>query len=189
MITLRTNAPLWLSWALLAAVLSGCASFRGPVSTNNPLLVRANNQELVWERSVDVLHRNLFEIQSENRLDGLIETKYKTAAGLLEPWHPDSPGMHGRLEATLQSLRRKAYITVIPADGGFLVGVEAYKELEDVAGASNSVGAATFLENNARKRDLEAVVGQAAPSGWIPKGRDIELERLLLNDLNVAFNR
>ena len=56
--------------------------------------------------------------------------------------------------------RRKAFVSVTPAEGGFLVNVEAYKELEDVAGVANSAGAATFLDNNARARDLEAVVGQ-----------------------------
>lgn len=177
-------------WMVLAAVaLPGCAAMRPDTVPSNPLFVRTAQHELVWERSVDVLHQNLFEIENENRLDGMIETKYKTAAGLLEPWHPDSPGLDNRLEATLQSLRRKAFIAITPAEGGYLVSVEAYKELEDVAGAANSAGAATFLDNNARKRDLETLMGQATPSGWIPKGRDVELERLLLEDLYAAFNK
>ncbi len=170
-------------------LLPGCAAFRGPAPAGNPLFVQVGNQELVWERSVDALHKNLFEIQRENRLDGVIETKYKTGASLLEPWHPDSPTLRSRLEGTLQSIRRKAFVTVTPADGGYLIGVEAYKELEDVASAANSAGAATFLDNNALQRDLQAVVGQASPSGWIPKGRDQELEQLLLDSLSREFRR
>lgn len=112
-----------------------------------------------------------------------------TGSGLLEPWHPDPGSFRGRVEGTLQSIRRKAFVTVTPAEGGYLIGVEAYKELEDVAAAANSAGAATFLENNAQKRDLVSVVGQAAPSGWIPKGRDADLERMLLNDLHAAFSQ
>lgn len=166
----------------------GCATFRGQTPASNPLFVQTNNHELVWERSVDVLHQNLFEVQRENRLDGVIETKYKPGASLIEVWHPDSPSLHSRLESTLQSIRRKAYVTVTPADGGYLVNVEAYKEIEDVAGASNSAGAATFLDNNAFERDLSAVVGQSAPSGWVAKGRDPELEQLLLDSLAREFN-
>lgn len=181
------SACLWL--ALCAGLASGCATFRGAPAPSNPIFVRANNHEMVWERSVDVLHQNTFEIARENRLDGLIETNYKTGAGVLEPWHSDSATFRGRVEATLQSIRRKAFVTVVPAEGGYLVGVEAYKELEDVAGAANSAGSATFLDNNARKRDLESLLGQASPSGWIPRGRDPDLERLLLSDLNQAFNR
>ena len=34
-----------------------------------------------------------FEIARENKLDGVIETQYKTGAGILEPWHPDTVGL------------------------------------------------------------------------------------------------
>ncbi|OYW19360.1 MAG: hypothetical protein B7Z55_09015 [Planctomycetales bacterium 12-60-4] len=153
------------------------------------MLVRANDAEIVWERTVDVVHAYLFEIERENRLDGIIETKYKTGASLLEPWHPDSVGYESRLESTLQSIRRKAFISVTPVDGGFLVGVEALKELEDVPRAANSPGAATFLDNNPLQRDLNVVVGQATPSGWIPRGRDPQLEQSLLRSITEAFSR
>jgi len=179
----------WLCLVAVAAGCAGCSTLRSPAVASNPIFVPVSDQELAWERSVDVLHENLFVIERENRLDGMIETKYKTGSGLLEPWHPDPGSFRGRVEGTLQSIRRKAFVTVTPAEGGYLIGVEAYKELEDVAAAANSAGAATFLENNAQKRDLVAVVGQAAPSGWIPKGRDADLERMLLNDLYAAFSR
>lgn len=179
----------FLGIVLLTVAASGCALHRSTAATSNPLFVRSDQHELVWERSVDVVHQNLFEIENENRLDGMIETKYKTGSGLLEPWHPDSPGLENRLEATLQSLRRKAFISITPAEGGYLVGVEAYKELEDVAGAANSAGSATFLDNNARPPAMEPLLGQSTPSGWIPKGRDLELEQLLLEDLHAAFNK
>lgn len=172
-----------------ALLLTGCAGLRPVTSASNPIFVRASSHDLVWERSADVLHGNLFEIERENRLDGMIESKYKTGASFLEPWHPDSVGWYSRLEGTFQSIRRKAVITVTPAEGGFLVGVEAYKEIEDVAAAANSAGAATFLDNNSRKRDLDSLVGQAAPSGWIAKGRDLPLEQKLMSDLNAAFSR
>ena len=56
----------------------------------NPVFVRANNSEEAWERTVDVVHDYLFEIERENKLGGVIETRYKTGASLMEPWHPDS---------------------------------------------------------------------------------------------------
>ena len=106
---------------------------------------------------------------------------------MLEPWHGDTVGTENRLESTLQSIRRKAYITVTPVQGGFLIGVEAHKELEDVAKAANLQGAATFLDDNILARDLNAVVGQATPSGWISKGRDEALEQSMLKSLNRKF--
>ena len=59
--------------------------------------------------------------------------------------------------------------------------------LEDVAKAANLQGAATFLDDNILARDLNAVVGQATPSGWISKGRDEALEQSMLKSINRAF--
>ena len=70
-----------------------------------------------------------------------------------------------------------------------MVGVEAHKELEDVARAANSPGAATFLDNSPLQRDLNPVVGQATPSGWIPKGRDLAFEQSMLLAINRAFGQ
>ena len=174
--------------AILFAAMNGCATIqsnRTPAS--NPVFVRSNNPEEAWERTVDVVHDYLFEIERENKLGGVLETRYKTGASVLEPWHGDSVGLDNRLESTLQSIRRKAYVSVTPVQGGYLVGVEAHKELEDVAKAANLQGAATFLDDGILQRDLNAVVGQATPSGWVSKGRDEALEQSMLKSISRAF--
>ena len=174
--------------AMLFAATNGCATIQNyGVPVSNPLFIRANNHDEAWERTVDVVHDYLFEIERENKLGGVLETRYKTGASLMEPWHADSVGTDNRLESTLQSIRRKAYVSVTPVDGGYLVGVEAHKELEDVAKAANLQGAATFLDDNILQRDLNAVVGQATPSGWIAKGRDEALEQSMLKSIHRAF--
>jgi hypothetical protein len=129
-----------------------------------------------------------FPIAVENKSDGVIETEYKTGSGLLEPWHHDSAGMENRLESTLQSIRRRVLVTVTPAPGGHMLGVEVYRELEDLQGlAANSAGGATFQETTPLRRDLNLVVGQTAPSGWIPQGRDPELEHRVLQDIQRSL--
>jgi len=179
-----------LAVALVAVLLSGCATMpgSGPV-VSNPVFVRANNSEEAWERTVDVVHDYLFEIERENKLGGILETRYKTGANFLEPWHRDSVGAANRAESSLQSIRRKAFLSVTPVEGGFMVGVEAHKELEDVARAANSPGAATFRDNTPLQRDLNPVIGQASPSGWIPKGRDMALEQAMLLSINRSFGQ
>ncbi|WP_010587012.1 hypothetical protein [Schlesneria paludicola] len=169
---------------------TGCVSMDayGP-QVSNPVFVRANNPEEAWERTVDVVHDYLFEIERENKLGGVIETRYKTGASMLEPWHPDSVGSANRWQSTLQSIRRKAYIHFTPAPGGYMVGVEAIKELEDVPRAANFEGGATFLDNSALQRDLNPVVGQATPSGWINQGRDPSLEQAMLRTINRRFGQ
>jgi hypothetical protein len=173
---------------------SGCA---GPPRTGataarvgNPLFVAGNNDEAVWERIVDVIHDYRFEIARENKLDGIIETRYKVGSGVLEPWHADSVGAENRWESSLQSIRRRVFVTITPVEGGFLVGTEAFKELEDVQGpVANSVGGATFLIDQPLQRDLNLVTGQSRPSGWIPVGRDVALERALVADLQYVLTQ
>jgi hypothetical protein len=189
MLRLREQ-PARLLMLLLLTTTGGCASLPSrQVAVSNPIFVRANNHEEAWERTVDVVHDYLFEIERENKLGGVLETRYKTGANVLEPWHGDSVGARNRAESTLQSIRSKAFLSVTPVEGGFMVGVEAHKELEDVVAAANAIGPATFLDNSPLQRDLNPVVGQAAPSGWISKGRDADLEQSMLNSISRAFGQ
>jgi hypothetical protein len=171
---------------------SGCAMHR-QVTGGNPIFVPTNNEEFVWERTVDTVHE-YFDIARENRIagsqPGVIETKYKTGAGVLEPWHGDSHGLESRLESTLQSIRRRAYVNVTPTEGGYLVGFEVFKEIEDVPGvANNTAGGATFQQGNPLRRDLDLVVGQTAPSGWLVLGRDEVLETEMSRRLQTLLSR
>jgi hypothetical protein len=168
---------------LLLALSSGCASSR-PMIVSNPVFIPANSQHSAWERTVDVLHDFHFPIARENRLDGVIETDYRVGSNVLEPWHGDSVGSFNRLESTLQSIRRKVRVDLTPVEGGYLVGVEAFKEQEDLLGvAENTAGAATFRKNTPLERDLNVVVGQSSPSGWYSLGRDADLEQAILAEM------
>lgn len=177
------------AWGLLVILgLGGCAGLEPrAASVSGPVLVRAQHDEAAWERCVDVLHSYLFEIERENKFDGVIETKYKTGAGLLEPWHADSADLPNRLESTLQSIRRKVLLRISRNGDSYAVQVEAYKEIEDVAKTANSPGPATFLDNNALRKDMAPVIGQSTPSGWVSLGRDSALEQSLSQALQVAF--
>jgi len=179
---------MFRSVSLMATILAlaGCRQHAPPtvMAPSEPILVQAGNQEMLWERVIDMLHAYHFEIAREDRRDGVIETQYKTGASLQEPWHPDAVGIENRLEGTLQSIRRRVVVRLNPVDGGYLVSVEAFKELEDLGGlAANSAGGATFRENTPLRRNLDMVVGQSAPSGWIAIGRDRMLEHDMMRRL------
>jgi len=174
----------------ISLALTGCAS--PPISTvpPAPIYVPAANQEVLWERVVDVLHEYHFEIAREDRQDGLIETQYRIGASLQEPWHHDAVGWENRLEGTLQSIRRRVIVHLTPDESGYLVSIEAFKELEDLDGlAANSAGGATFQEATPLQRNLNLDVGQSAPSGWIPVGRDPRLEHDMTGRLRQALSR
>lgn len=171
---------------------TGCqmAQF-GPVAAtpvSNPIAVRSQNPEDLWERTIDVLHGFQFQVEREDRLTGVIETDYTVGSGCLEPWRHDSIGHVNRLESTLQSIRRRVRVRLSHGNGAYVVSVEAFKEKEDLPGlAANSPGGATFQEDSPLQRDLNPVVGQTTASGWILLGRDFALEQAILSNLQAAY--
>ena len=178
---------------MLCILCTGCASggFQAaPETASNPIQISGTNQDVVWERVVDIIHNYKFPIARENKLDGRIETEYKVGANLLEPWHGDSVGFDNRMESSLQSIRRRVFVSVTPVEGGYLLGVEAFKEIEDVhTPTSSAPGGATFQQELSLRRDLNLVQERSNPPGWIPLGRDPALEQDMLESLQVAFSQ
>jgi hypothetical protein len=188
-------------WAALT--LAGCrafvpasytppeVSFVPPPPQTNPTLIASMDRDFVWDQIVDVVD-DYFRIQKEERVrlvgdlltEGRLDTYPRGAATLLEPWSKDSATPYDRLEATLQSQRKRALVRVIPDQAGFLVEVQVFKELEDVA--SPDTGAVSLANPQALRNDnsLQRVtnpVGGAQPTlGWIGLGRDPALEQVIL---------
>jgi hypothetical protein len=147
----------------------------------NPLLVPSGDFETVWNRTVAVVDK-YFDIASENRVSRTIVTQPKIGATLLEPWSGDSVTFEDRFESTLQTMRRFAIIKVDPAPtGGFLVKVEVRKELEDLVKPDRqAAGRAVFNNDFPVNRTREIVGPVPVPIGWIPRGRDPNLEQAIL---------
>jgi hypothetical protein len=185
----RPHSAIVLVAALVLCGLSGCVGPQisaTPQCLPNPVFVPASDYSVVWENAVDVMHSLQLPIERESKLDGIIETDYKVGAGLLEPWHQDAVSMTDRLEGSFQSIRRRAVMSITPTQGGFLVGVEVIKELENPGKLIiNSPGHSTFQENTPLQRDLNVVIGPSTPDGWIQQGRDPGLEQSILARLQT----
>ena len=185
----RPHSATVLVAVLALCGLSGCVGPQisaMPETIQNPVFVPASDYNIVWENAVDVMHSLQLPIQRESKLDGIIETDYKVGSGLLEPWHKDAVTMADRLEGSFQSIRRRAAMSITPAQGGFLVGVEVVKELEHPDKLIiNSPGHSTFQENTPLQRDLNVVIGPSTPDGWIHQGRDPGLEQSILARLQA----
>lgn len=167
--------------ALTAAGSTGCATINPPPALPNPLMVPSTDFETVWMACITSID-DYFDIASENRLQRKIITEPKVAATLFEPWSGDSIGFDQRLEATLQTMRRHAVITVNPtATGAYAVKVEVNKELEDMIRPERANNGRAVFDNQFpvnRARDLVGPV--PLPNGYIPRGRDTKLERAIL---------
>jgi hypothetical protein len=180
------------------ALLSGCAS--GPfldnpalflptaptASVENPVFVPLGGFSYgqVFERAIDVV-AEYFEIAEYNRYDGRIETFPRIAPGLERFWKPGSPDFDQRLYATLQTVRHRATVLIQPAqNGGFFIQVTVYKELEDLARPIRAwAGAAIFRGEQSIERQFEVIDETHFEGNWIPIGRDVLLEQVILQKL------
>ncbi len=162
----------------------------------NPLHVTANDQEFFWNQLVDTVD-DYFRIVSERRAEfsaglpteGLIETDYLPGATVLEPWRWDSASDYELAFATLQSIRRRARVQVVPTGAGYGVNVEVFQELEDVDRPAQGVpGSWTPRYDGAfvRNRGQRITEGplSARSLGWIPVGRNVALEQEILRQLH-----
>jgi hypothetical protein len=191
---------LWAAGAATAALfLAGCAT--GPL-VENPLLIRARDftsQEnplyipqgptpssyaQVFEKTIDIID-DFFEIAYASRYEGRIETFPATAPGLEQPWKPGSPDFAQRLLATLQSIRHRAVVTISTADdGGYFIDVKVFKELEDLPSPFRyTAGTASFRMNSTVERQFDVIDPTIYDYNWIPIGRDLKLEQVLLSKL------
>lgn len=187
--------------ALLATGLAGCASgpsswalpnfaeiFTPAPAIPNPLPVPNGDFDVVWNKTVAQVNRH-FPIASENRLARTIRSDSLMTGTLIEPWTGDAVTFRDRLEASLQTIRKFAVVHLEPAPaGGYLVKVEVYKELEDLTKpASQPAGRAAYYNDFPVNRTREVVGTIQTPLGWIPKGRDFNLEQKILAEIRDAL--
>lgn len=184
----------WLvSLGMLMAV-AGCATKQcpPPLGYENPIHLPPGSPDCIWEEVVDVVD-DYFEIDREQRprqlggvaTVGRIDTFPAVGSTIFEPWKGDSATAYDRVHCTLQSMRRRAVLQVIPTeDGGALVDVVVYKELEDLPQPEGApTASATFRFDTGLLRYNEPVGGQAVPAGWIAQGRDAALEQKIIGQL------
>ncbi len=190
-----------------AAGVMGCAAvppLENPVlvrpvgaDAENPLVAlpggppTPEGYAFVYSRVLDAVD-DYFDTIPGDRYAGQIETQPKVAAGFEQPFKAGTPDPRERLIATIQSIRHRAVVRIAPGErGGYRVSVEVYKDLEDVFQPAQATrGPAAFREAPTLDRRVE-VVGPAAPldKKWIPIGRDVAFEQVLLRKIQVAICR
>ncbi len=177
---------------LLVAV-AGCATSPPPVALlhPNPMFIPAVDREFVWQQVVDVVD-DYFKIEREDRVhlvgdletEGRIDTYPVMGATVLEPWRGDSASVYDRLESSLQTIRRRALVRVVPESGGYLIDLAVFKEVEDLRRPDRTTAsAAVFRTDSSLQRFSEPVGSQPASAGWIPLGRDVTLEQRMLRKI------
>jgi len=158
----------------------------------NPMYVPLSDREVLWNELINTVD-DYFRIQREERVrlvggvltEGTVETYPQPGATVLEPWRRDSTPGFERQFATLQSIRRRAVVHVRPqTDGGYLVDVAVYKELEDLSQPEHStVSVEAPRHDSGPTRVTRELHFGPTTLGWIPLGRDTALEQRILTQL------
>ncbi|WP_146574446.1 hypothetical protein [Botrimarina hoheduenensis] len=158
----------------------------------NPIYVRTNGGDAAWEAIADVV-TDYFPLRTERRVrqvagiveEGQLETQWQSAATILEPWKRDTVGAFNRWQSTLQTLRRRAVVRVIPAASGYEIGVRVDKQLEDLPRPElATAGAASLRNDSSLPTDrLNPVDRVRSSERWIDIGRDEPLEQRMLRDI------
>ncbi len=161
------------------------------VAYDNPVFIPVADHHRAWETVVDVID-DYFRIRREEPVravgDVVIEGNITTAAEIsptiFEPWRHDTADPEQRIENTLQTMRRRATVRVIPAQGGHWVEVAVYKELENLVRPEHATaGAATFRYDDSLGGIENPRLGGPGTAGWIAKGRDAAMEQHIIAHL------
>jgi hypothetical protein len=197
--------------AVIAAVLGGCACQsmwtdapecpppEGPPAGTmaagyaNPVFVPIADPQCAWETVVGVVgayfrieHEEPIRLIGSEPIAGTITSLPEVSPTIFEPWRHDTVDPEQRIENTLQSMRRRAVVQVIPvrSQGGCMVNVQVFKELEDVVRPEHATsGAATLRYDSSLTRVENPVTGGQITQGWIARGRDAPMEQYIIGDL------
>jgi hypothetical protein len=161
------------------------------------VLVPVVNRDWAWEQIVDVVD-DYFRIERERQVqivgdvvtEGRIDSFPQIGATIPELHRKDSVGRYNRWESTLQTIRRRAAVRVIPDANGWLVDIDVQKELEDLPRPElATAGAAQFRHDNSLPSpEFEGVSRTQLASRWILLGRDPALEQRMLAEIQARLS-
>ncbi|WP_419194132.1 hypothetical protein [Novipirellula herctigrandis] len=163
----------------------------------NPLELPPAPDGFVWSQVVDAVD-DYFRIAREQPvqnsdgmiLDGRLETAYKVGSSWAQPWNKDSTPGFERLQSSLQSIRRRAIVTLRPQGAGYVIEVVVQKDLEDTDRTQFATETSvSHRHDGTLVREQDRVDDSPQTLGWIPLGRDASLEQAILADIFGRITR
>lgn len=188
----------------MVCVVTGCRMFSYDPSPNlmgqnpvqNPMIIPMMDRWLVMEQVSDEVD-NYFKIYREERIrvlegimsEGWIETHPEIGGSIAEPWKKSSMPGFARLHATLQTVRRFAKVRVIPSGNSYQIDVKVFQELEDLKQPVGATARGQLRFDNSIDRNQNDPWVKKQAEGWIPMGRDVALEQLILRNIQNRLSQ
>lgn len=188
------NHGRFLCAALLSVGLLGCVGQRPlpraevlpepmAIACENPLFLAQGPEgyPVVFNR-VHAAVNAYFPIARSNIYAGTIESEPVITAGFWDCIRYDRYSFDQLLESAAQTIRRRVLVTITPAEsGGYFVELQVLKELEDLPSPRHAAaGKSVFRYEAPTERVSDVVDFPNVTRGWIPLGRDPEMEQLIL---------
>lgn len=184
--------------AAAAVALSGCEVDFEPATRPAGLTEAQANFETVWDAGRYVLRKYHFDLDRQDRREGLITTLPMTGMHFFELWRKDAPRPQDFGESTLQTIYRTAEVKVRPTSPGagtFTAQVEVRLMRSDRPTpqiTSTSDAYSLFaIAGNKRKQDRLLLGEQRRrdeAADLVPLGNDRALEAKLTAEIAAAVS-
>ncbi len=101
----------------LAAMFAGCQPQHVKPFDPGPTTAAEQNFEALWQSARSVLKRRGFELDRQDRRDGVITTYAATSGQFFEFWRKDAATIFSQRENTLQKIMRAAKVSLHRVEG------------------------------------------------------------------------
>jgi hypothetical protein len=165
------------------AALSGCTGGYGSQAATEPLRIPNTEGSKAFDAALAVLGRMHFTIDKADPNTGLIRTHPLPAAQFFELWRSDNVTVSDQLEANLNTLRRTAWLAIVPV--GEDVSIDCLVRVERLNVPSRPVvGSATayrsLSDSTVIAQSLRVSPEQQQAMEWTDLGTDPPLASRIL---------
>lgn len=172
--------------ALSAVMVSGCAAPARDGATMAQVVssTAGGQDDHLWEAAQNVLREHHFRLDRVDRRAGVILTDAQTSQHAFELWRRDVATPYDFLEASMRTVRRSVEVKVAPADDGKEITVEVHRQYFSTPERqfNSSIATMRMFGNELPRADTGERITDA-DSTWIDAGRDLAMERYLLDEI------
>lgn len=183
-----------LTWAcslLAATCIAGTAGCQAPPQPLGPTVERVSlgqpeDRDQLWTAVCDALRGQSFQLDRQDKVNGVITTFPETTAQGFELWRPQPRPAYYWWEANMQTIARQATVQLLPGrnanDLGIDVKVERLRYRLEERQIDNSAGAMRLFSSEAPTASGQ--MARPSKTGfWYSLGRDDFLERAVLDTI------